>query len=109
MEAITGAFVWKWFRCLFLSRHLFQDAFVWFQLFCSAVYFTWLVVLLIQFSSFMWYFWFRLVFFFSSSLAEIFTVSGAVPINCGSDKTVLGHFCYRALLGKALCHRMAQQ
>lgn len=38
VEAVTGAFVWKWFRCLFLLRHLFQDAFVWFQLFsCTAV------------------------------------------------------------------------
>ncbi len=69
MEAVIGAFVWKWFRCLFVLRHLFQDAFVWFQLFfCTAVLFTCLFVLLIQFLvSFMWYTWFSLVVFFMLS------------------------------------------
>lgn len=40
-------------------------------------------------ASLMWYTWFSLVIFLCS-LAGIFTVSGAVPVNCGSDKTRTG-------------------
>lgn len=39
VEAITGGFVRKWFRCLLLLKHLFQDAFVWFQLFSLTLQF----------------------------------------------------------------------
>lgn len=80
-----------------------------FNFYCNAVHFTWLVVLLVHFLvPFMWYSWFSLLVF-SCSLAGIFNVSGAFPVNCGSDKTGLGHFCYKALLGRAPCHQMAQQ
>ncbi|KAI9532755.1 hypothetical protein NQZ68_029321 [Dissostichus eleginoides] len=39
----------------------------------------------------------------------IFSVSEAVLMNCGSDKTGLGHFCCKDPLGKAQCHQMARQ
>lgn len=52
--------------------------------------------------------WFSMVRFFLCFLAGIFTISEASPLNYGSDKTGLGHFCYKALLGKAQCHWMAQ-
>lgn len=113
MEAVTGAFVWKWFRCVFLLRHLFQDAFVWFQLFfllhCSPFHMavcsldTVPCLLYVVHLVLAWWGSFKL------SGRDIHCLWGHPIVNCGSDKTGLGHFCYKAPLGKAQRHQMARQ
>ena len=111
MEAVTGAFVQKWFKCLFLLKQLFQDGFVWFQFFfsCTEVYFTWLSVFLLQcLFSLMWYTLFSPVFFSLLSGRDIHCLWGH-PTELWVRQNGLGHFCCKALQGEAQRHRMARQ
>lgn len=66
------------------------------------------VLLLHCLFSFMWYSWFS-PFFFSCSLAGRSTVSGAIPLNCGSDKTDWATSVAKPFRVRAQRHWMARQ